>query len=148
MCFFAWRHANGGGATKGRRVVGGAIGRAHYDRWGLPPSSRSLAHMSRVGVDGYICLSHGYVSMTRQWSMWCFIWSFDVEPTWDQRWRSLGGPLPWISDVAGVGGAPGGTLWDWPAWPSGPKVPIASTCLLCPFSSPFCTNFAIIPAYK
>ena len=25
MCFFAWRHANGGGATKGRRVVGVAL---------------------------------------------------------------------------------------------------------------------------
>ena len=26
MCFFAWRHANGGGATEGRRVVAGGVG--------------------------------------------------------------------------------------------------------------------------
>jgi hypothetical protein len=30
----------------------------------------------------------------------------------------------------------------------GPRPLATSTCLLCPFSSPFCTNFAIIPAYK
>jgi hypothetical protein len=28
MCFFAWRHANGGGATEGRRAVGGDTGQS------------------------------------------------------------------------------------------------------------------------
>jgi hypothetical protein len=109
MCFFAWTHANGGGATEGRRAVGGGTSRSPYDRWGLPPS-RSLAHMSWVGVDGCRCLSRGYVAMTRQRSVWCFIRAFDVEPTWDQWRRSLGEPLPRINDVAGVGGALGGAL--------------------------------------
>ena len=92
MCFFAWRHANGGGATKGRQAMGGGAGQPPYDRWILPPSSRSLAHMSWVGVDGCRCLSRwlccldtSTIYVMLHLSLWC--WT-DLRSVVEKPWRT------------------------------------------------------------
>ena len=149
MCFFAWRHAMVVERDWGAERHRGGVGRPPMIGGASPNLLEGCLTCHKwVCMAGDVC-HVGCIAMTHQWSVWCFIRAFDVEPTWDQWWRSLRGPLPRISDVTGAGGASGGALVGpvgMAKWAQGP--PTTSTCLLCPFSLPFYTNFAIIPAYK
>jgi hypothetical protein len=149
MCFFAWRHAM---AVESKWGVGrhwGGTGRHPYDRWDLPPSSRSLAHMSWVGVGAWRCLSRwlcyldtSAIRVMLRSSLWC--WT-DLRSVVEKPWRTS--PMDnWCGkDRWGTEQHPCGASWRGQV---GPRPPAMSTCLLCPFSSLFCTTFAIIPAYK
>jgi hypothetical protein len=149
MCFFALRHAMVVESEWGVGQREGGAGQPPYDRWGLPPSSRSLAHMSWVGVGGWKCLSHwlcchatSMIHVMLHSSLWCWTdlgsvvekaWRTSPTDQWHGRGRWCTGWCPCGFDRCGQ---------------VGPRPPATSTCLLCPFSSLFCTIFAIILAYK
>ena len=134
MCFFAWSHVMAMEREWGDGRHRGGTGWPPYDRWDLPPLLEAWPTCHEwVWVLGAVC-PIGCAAMTRQRSVWCSFRAFDVEPIWDQRWRSLGGPLPWISGVARAGrassgalvGPSGATKWPMVAY----LAPIASSCLI------------------